>query len=153
MSLVSTSVSIVSCIDSNKIYGCTISSIVCINISNEFPEILFVLKKESIIGNLIESNIFFSINLLNSSQKQIAEKFANNRTPDNLEDGIWNLAGNKFAELHNARAVMNCAFVRRYIDHGAYIFVGNVQSYVGSDKIDGLLYDSRRYGSFLPDLA
>ena len=115
------------------------------------PEILFVLRKESIIGNLIESNKFFSVNLLNSSQKQIAEKFANSRTPDNLEDSTWNLAGNKFAELRNARAVMNCVFVRRYIDHGADIFVGNVQSYIGSDKIDGLLYDSRRYGSFLPD--
>ncbi len=151
MSLVSTSVSIVSCIDNNKIYGCTISSLVCVNISDEFPEILFVLKKESIMGNLIENNTYFSINLLNSSQKQIAEKFANSRTPDNLEDSTWNLAGNKFAELRNARAVMNCVFVRRYIDHGADIFVGNVQSYIGSDKIDGLLYDSRRYGSFLPD--
>jgi flavin reductase (DIM6/NTAB) family NADH-FMN oxidoreductase RutF len=153
MSLVSTNVSVLSCIKDQLIYGCTISSLVSVNISDELPEILFVLKSESIMGNLIESNKFFSINLLNSRQKQIAEKFANNRPPDNFEDGIWNLVGNKFAELHNARAVMNCAFVRRYIDHGADIFVGNVQSYIGSDKIDGLLYDSRRYGSFLPDMA
>jgi flavin reductase (DIM6/NTAB) family NADH-FMN oxidoreductase RutF len=151
MSLVSTPVSIVSCIDNNNIYGCTISSLVCVNISDEFPEILFVLKKESLIGNLIESNQFFSVNLLNSSQKQIAEKFANSRTPDNLEDSTWKITDNEFAELHNARAVINCVFNRRYIDHGADIFVGNVQSYIGNDKIDGLLYDSRRYGSFLPD--
>ena len=151
MSLVSTPVSIVSCIDNNNIYGCTISSLVCVNISDEFPEILFVLKKESLIGNLIESNQFFSVNLLNSSQKQIAEKFANSRTPDNLEDSTWKITDNEFAELHNARAVINCVFNRRYIDHGADIFVGNVQSYTGNDKIDGLLYDSRRYGSFLPD--
>ena len=151
MSLVSTPVSIVSCIDNNNIYGCTISSLVCVNISDEFPEILFVLKKESLIGNLIESNQFFSVNLLNSSQKQIAEKFANSRTPDNLEDSTWKITDNEFAELHNARAVINCVFNRRYIDHGADIFVGNVKSYTGNDKIDGLLYDSRRYGSFLPD--
>jgi hypothetical protein len=153
MSLVPTSVSVLTCYSSDNIYGCTISSLVSVNIDDKSPEILFVLKKESIIGNLIESNKFFSVNLLNSSQKQIAEKFANNRNPDNLKDSTWNLAGNKFAELHHARAVMNCIFVRRYIDHGADIFVGNVQSYIGSDKIDGLLYDSRRYGSFLPDLA
>jgi len=151
MSLVSTNVSVLSCIKDHLIYGCTISSLVSVNISDKFSEILFVLKKESIMGSLIENNTYFSINLLNSSQKQIAEKFANSRTPDNLEDSTWNLAGNKFAELRNARAVMNCVFVRRYIDHGADIFVGNVQSYIGSDKIDGLLYDSRRYGSFLPD--
>ena len=151
MSLVSTNVSVLSCIKNQLIYGCTISSLVSVNISDKFSEILFVLKKESIMGSLIENNTYFSINLLNSSQKQIAEKFANSRTPDNLEDSTWNLAGNKFAELRNARAVMNCVFVRRYIDHGADIFVGNVQSYIGSGKIDGLLYDSRRYGSFLPD--
>jgi flavin reductase (DIM6/NTAB) family NADH-FMN oxidoreductase RutF len=151
MSLVSTNVSVLSCIKNQLIYGCTISSLVSVNISDKFSEILFVLKKESIMGSLIENNTYFSINLLNSSQKQIAEKFANSRTPDNLEDSTWNLAGNKFAELRNARAVMNCVFVRRYIDHGADIFVGNVQSYIGSNKIDGLLYDSRRYGSFLPD--
>ena len=151
MSLVSTNVSVLSCIKNQLIYGCTISSLVSVNISDKFSEILFVLKKESIMGSLIENNTYFSINLLNSSQKQIAEKFANSRTPDNLEDSTWNLAGNNFAELRNARAVMNCVFVRRYIDHGADIFVGNVQSYIGNDKIDGLLYDSRRYGSFLPD--
>jgi len=151
MSLVSTNVSVLSCIKNQLIYGCTISSLVSVNISDKFSEILFVLKKESIMGSLIENNTYFSINLLNSSQKQIAEKFANSRTPDNLEDSTWKLTSNKFAELRNARAVMNCVFVRRYIDHGADIFVGNVQSYIGSDKIDGLLYDSRRYGSFLPD--
>ena len=151
MSLVSTNVSVLSCIKNQLIYGCTISSLVSVNISDKFSEILFVLKKESIMGSLIENNTYFSINLLNSSQKQIAEKFANSRTPDNLEDSTWNLAGNKFAELRNARVVMNCVFVRRYIDHGADIFVCNVQSYIGNDKIDGLLYDSRRYGSFLPD--
>ena len=151
MSLVSTNVSVLSCIKNKLIYGCTISSLVSVNISDEFPEILFVLKKESIMGSLIENNSYFSVNLLNSSQKQIAEKFANSRTPDNLEESTWKITDNKFAELHNARAVMNCVFNRRYIDHGADIFVGNVQSYIGNDKIDGLLYDSRRYGSFLPD--
>ena len=151
MSLVPTSVSILTCRSSDYIYGCTISSLVSVNIDDKSPEILFVLRKESVVGNLIESNKFFSVNLLNSSQKQIAERFANSRTPDNLEESTWKISDNKFAELYNARAVMNCVFNRRYIDHGADIFVGNVQSYIGNDKIDGLLYDSRRYGSFLPD--
>jgi len=150
MSLVATSVSIISCLDNNIIYGCTISSLVCININDESPEVLFVLKKQSMIGNLIESNKYFSVNLLNSTQKQISEKFANNRTPDDLEDNIWNLTDKKFAELINSRLVMNCVFTRRYIDHGADIFTGKVISHVGNDKLGGLIYDSRRYGRFLP---
>jgi flavin reductase (DIM6/NTAB) family NADH-FMN oxidoreductase RutF len=152
MSLVPTNVSIISCISNQLIYGCTISSLVSVNISDEFPEILFVLKKDSMIGNLIETNKYFSVNLLNSSQKQIAEKFANNRSPDNLKDSNWEIADDKFAVLNNTRAVMNCVFTRRYIDHGADIFVGNVRSSIGNNKTDGLIYDSRRYGHFLPGL-
>ena len=152
MSLVPTSVSILTCYSNNYVYGCTISSLVSVNIDDKFPEILFVLKKKSVIGNLIESNKFFSVNVLNSSQIQIAEKFANNRTPDNLEDSNWEIADNNFAVFYKARAVMNCVFTRKYIDHGADIFVGNVRSSIGNNKIDGLLYDSRRYGHFLPGL-
>jgi len=152
MSLVPTSVSVLTCYSSDNIYGCTISSLVSVNINDKSPEILFVLKKESIIGNLIESNKFFSVNLLNSSQKQIAEQFANNRSPDNLKDSNWEIADDNFAVLNNARAVMNCVFTRRYIDHGADIFVGNVRNSIGNNKTDGLIYDSRRYGHFLPGL-
>ena len=45
MSLVPTSVSILSCIQNSLIYGCTISSLVSVNIDEKSPEIIFVLKK------------------------------------------------------------------------------------------------------------
>ena len=56
MSLVPTSVSILSCIQNSLIYGCTISSLVSVNIDEKSPEIIFVLKNESLIGKIVMSS-------------------------------------------------------------------------------------------------
>lgn len=151
MSLVSTNVSVLSCIKDQLIYGCTVSSLVSVNISNESPEILFVLKKESMIGKEIERQGLFAVNLLNFAQKQLAEKYANQREPDNFTNNNWNISEQKFAQLVNARAVMNCSFNRKYTDHAADIFIGTVGSFIGNSEVSGLVYDSRKYGRFLFD--
>ena len=62
MSLVPTSVSILSCIQNSLIYGCTISSLVSVNIDEKSPEIIFVLKNESLIGKNIRLGNLFTIN-------------------------------------------------------------------------------------------
>ena len=64
MSLVPTSVSILSCIQNSLIYGCTISSLVSVNIDEKSPEIIFVLKNESLIGKNIRLGNLFTINVL-----------------------------------------------------------------------------------------
>jgi len=68
MSLVPTSVSILSCIQNSLIYGCTISSLVSVNIDEKSPEIIFVLKNESLIGKNIRLGNLFTINVLASSK-------------------------------------------------------------------------------------
>ena len=64
MSLVPTSVSVISCREESSIYGCTISSLVSVNVQEENPEIIFVLKKQSLMGEKIRANNFFTINVL-----------------------------------------------------------------------------------------
>ena len=151
MSLVPTSVSVLSCIKDPLIYGCTISSLVSVNISDESPEVLFVLKKNSMIGKEIEKQGLFAINLLNFTQKQLAEAYANQREPDNFSNNNWKISEQKFAQLVNARAVMNCSFNRKYTDNAADIFIGTVGSFIGSTEVSSLIYDSRKYGGFLLD--
>ena len=68
MSAVPTSVSIISCIKSDKIYGCTISSLVSLDVSDTSSKIAFMLKKESLVGKTIISNKSFSINVLIEQQ-------------------------------------------------------------------------------------
>jgi flavin reductase (DIM6/NTAB) family NADH-FMN oxidoreductase RutF len=84
MSLVPTSVSVVSCRDANSIHGCTISSLVSVNIQEESPEILFVLKKQSLVGEKIRANNFFTINVLSVGQAEVARKYSNDRSPENI---------------------------------------------------------------------
>ena len=80
MSLVPTSVSILSCIQNNLIYGCTISSLVSVNINEKSPEIIFVLKKESLIGNSIKLKNFFTISVLTSNQIGLAKRYSKERS-------------------------------------------------------------------------
>jgi len=84
MSLVPTSVSVISCIENSLIHGCTISSLVSINVRDENPELIFVLKKQSHIGGIIKANNFFSINVLSSQQGDIAQKFSADRLPEKI---------------------------------------------------------------------
>ena len=151
MSLVPTSVSVLSCVKDQFIYGCTVSSLVSVNISDESPEVLFVLKKDSMIGSEIAKQGLFSINLLNFSQTQIAEKYANQREPDKFDDNNWDLSKQNFAQLVNARAIMNCHFNRKYNGQGADIYVGTVDSFMGNTETPGLIYESRQYGRFTLD--
>ena len=73
MSLIPTSVSVVACLDERQVFGCTISSLVSLDVGLDSAKILFVLKKESLIGSKIIKNKYFSINVLTNTQKKYAE--------------------------------------------------------------------------------
>ena len=64
MSLIPSSVSVVSCLEEGIIYGCTISSLVSVDVNDENPEIIFVLRKQSAVGDKIKTWVeFFSISM------------------------------------------------------------------------------------------
>ena len=74
MSLIPSSVSVISCFEEGLIYGCTISSLVSVDVQEDNSEIIFVLKKQSLVGEKIKVNEFFKINVLSSSKDEIAQK-------------------------------------------------------------------------------
>ena len=147
MSLVPTSVSILSCIQDNLIYGCTISSLVSVDINEKSPEIIFVLKNESLIGNNIRLGSFFTINVLSSSQMNLAKKYSHEREPDLLSDQIWSISGG-FSKIQGARVYLECELAKVYESHAANIFVGSVKKYFGDFNRSALIYDARDYGRF-----
>jgi flavin reductase (DIM6/NTAB) family NADH-FMN oxidoreductase RutF len=147
MSLVPTSVSVLTCLDGNLIFGCTISSLVSVNINENDPEIIFVLKKSSNMGQKISSKKFFTINVLSSKQSQLAAKYSNNRDPDDSSVGPWKIEG-QFAEILDSRSVIHCRLSKVYDSHEADIFVGSVLKYYGNAEKPALVYDSRKYGQF-----
>ena len=147
MSLVPTSVSILSCFDGSVIYGCTISSLVSVDVQEENPEIIFVLKKQSLVGDKIKTNDFFSINVLSENQDSLAKKYSTNRLPERSLDPDWKI-NNNFAELLSCRAILNCKLLEIYDTHAADIYIGTVMSYSGVRNQLPLIYDSRRYGKY-----
>ena len=149
MSMVPTSVSILSCIQNNLIYGCTISSLVSVNINEKSPEIIFVLKNESLIGKNVRLGNLFTINVLASSQISLAKKYSQEREPDLLSDKTWNIS-NGFPKIQGARVYLECELTKVYDSHAANIFVGSVNKYFGDLNQSALIYDARDYGRFNP---
>lgn len=150
MSLVPTSVSVISCIENSLIHGCTISSLVSINVQDKNPELIFVLKKKSLIGGIIEAENFFTISVLSCQQGDIAQKYSTNRLPEKISDTNWVVKDN-FAEISNCTITMNCKLLKIYDNHAANIFVCTVVKHSGDQSKPSLVYDARRYGRFQPN--
>ena len=149
MSLVPTSVSVISCLDGHSIYGCTISSLVSVDISENSPEIMFVLKKNSTIGKKIESLKIYNINLLSADQEYIAKHYSGSRLPDKVGDSNWEIELDQFPTLRNSRVTFKCEFLGKYERHNADIHIGKVLSYQEDQNNNSLIYDSRNFGKFL----
>ena len=147
MSLVPTSVSVISCREESLIYGCTISSLVSVDVQEEKPAIVFVLKKQSLVGEKIKAFDFFTINVLSARQDEIAQKYSRDRSPENISDHSWIIEGN-FAEIPECRITMYCKLLKIYDNHTADIFVGQVVKYSGNQSQASLINDARRYGRF-----
>ena len=147
MSLITSSVSVVSCFEEGLIYGCTISSLVSVDVQENNPEIIFVLKKQSLVGEKIKTNKFFTMNVLSASQDEIAQKYSAARLPENISDSNWTIKGN-FAEILKCKIIMNCNLIQIYDNHAANIFVGNVIKHSIDQSQLTLIYNARKYGRF-----
>ena len=77
MSLIPASVSVVGLVKKSQIYGCTISSLVSLNVVN--PELLFVLRNGSGMLNVLGQQEPFSINVLSDGQRELAEFYSSKR--------------------------------------------------------------------------
>ena len=152
MSLIPTSVSIVALNNNSKIIACTVSSLVSVSIDSQNPEILFVLKKGSHTGSVIEKNRFFTLNILANNQQSFALEFSNQRDLDQeLDSNRWKFGSRNFVELFGSRVIMDCEINQVYEDHLAVIYVAKVVNYKFDSTIPALIYDERKYGSFHPN--
>lgn len=145
MSEIPTSVSVVSSIEQQKIFGCTISSLVSLDVNVESAKILFVLKKESLVGNKIISNKNFSVNVLAESQQHYAKYFSQERNPDVIDDNKWHVENIIYAELKNAKVVFNCELSSVIEFYSANVFVGKVLNIKNSLGRRPLIYSSRKF--------
>jgi flavin reductase (DIM6/NTAB) family NADH-FMN oxidoreductase RutF len=152
MSLVPSSVSVLATWVDSRIYACTISSLVSVNISSDDPEILFVLKKDSSTGDLIKTNKFFTINLLSHKQRDSADEFSNPRTISvGIDSKKWRLDSGNQLELIGSRVFMSCELIQVYEDHLADVYIAKVLKFKFDNTEPALIYDERKYGTFNPN--
>lgn len=152
MSSIPTSVSILATYDEISFSACTISSIVSVNISEENPEILFVLKKESHTGAEIKKNLLFSISVLSNSQTDLANAFSKPREIDrNFNSTLWSTRSSKILQLVGSKAFMECQLSSIYTGHLADIYIAKVLNYEFIENCSALIYNERKYGTFHPD--
>jgi flavin reductase (DIM6/NTAB) family NADH-FMN oxidoreductase RutF len=152
MSLVPSSVSVLATWVDSRIYACTISSLVSVNIGSDDPEILFVLKKDSSTGDLIKANKFFTVNLLSHKQRDSADEFSSPRTISvGIDSTKWRLESGNQLELIGSRVFMSCELIQVYEDHLANVYIAKVLKFKFDNTKPALIYDERKYGTFNPN--
>lgn len=145
MSLIPTSVSVVACLDQGQIFGCTISSLVSLDVGDDSAKILFVLKKESLIGSEISKTKFFSINVLTNTQQKYAEYYSRAREPDQFDGHKWQIENAKYALLLNSKVFFKCELHELIDTYPANIFVGKVIDAKPGLEEEPLIYSSRKF--------
>ena len=145
MSLIPTSVSVVSCLAKTHIYGCTISSLVSLDVEIDSAKILFVLKKESLIGAEIIKNKYFSISVLTSTQQKYAEYYSREREPDQIDDNKWQIENLKYATFLDSKVIFKCELYELIDSYPANIFVGKVIDAKPGLEEKPLIYSSRKF--------
>jgi len=147
--MVPTSVSLLATVANDQITACTISSLVSVNINNEFPAVLFVMKKGSITGYEVIKKGFFTINLLGERQASFAEIYSSPRVIDQeIDSSVWISDGN-FVKLINTRVTIYCKFYKKYCEFEADIFIGSVVRFELDQQIKPLIYNERTYCKFI----
>jgi len=147
MAAVPTSVSVVAVRTGNQIAACTISSLVGVEISPENPKLLFVLKKESLTGNLINTQKVFTISLLSKDQVDIAKEFSsNNPGLTNVTDASKSIA---FIEnqplIHNSVTTWFCHLIKVETNYGGDMYIAGIESVKHSKDRSPLIYLNRNY--------
>lgn len=150
LSLVTNSVSIVAVNSDNKVFGCTISSLQAIDVSNDKPRLIFILKKDSEIGNRLQKANEFSINALSADQTELARQFSDARDPQDIrqQSPTWSQKG-KTSILKNYVFYAICTLDRVIHFPSSNLFIANVVELECDTNNPILCYSRRGYGRFV----
>ena len=151
MSKVANTVSVLalsSKISQDGLIAVTISSIVSTSVEENQEEVLFILKSDSYASKYLEIGTQFSINVLKSSQKDLAifygksaDKTEKSRSVNTL---LWNYKGT-IPTLRDAHIVLECDVTDRLSRRNSTLFFAKVMESSHSSPSDPLLHFNRSY--------
>lgn len=113
MSMIPASVSIIGVLKNSQIFGCTISSLVSLNVVE--PELFFVLRNGSTLLSTIGHESVFSINVLSDKQKHLADYYSSEREIEFLatSNNPWKEANLNSIVLENSKVSFVCQLIKR----------------------------------------
>lgn len=151
MSLVPTSVSIirVTSLDTDpQIVAATISSLISLSVIEGEEEIMFALKNNSYLGQKLLTEKFFSINLLNSKQEDLAKKYGSSVKPAGSttenEEELW-IEMNNFKYLQNSVVSIFCELTDYLERKHSTLYFGKINASIGSIVSTPLVYQNRQF--------
>jgi flavin reductase (DIM6/NTAB) family NADH-FMN oxidoreductase RutF len=112
MSVIPASVSVIGLVKKSQIFGCTLSSLVSLNVIK--PELLFVLRNGSTLLNAIVHDELFSINVLSDRQKELADYYSSSREIESLSNtkNPWKELNPGLIVLENSKVSFGCRLKR-----------------------------------------
>ena len=151
LSNISSSVFVVGSLFEGKIHGCTISSLVSIDVSPDNQLVSFFLKMNSDFGSKLEIGRTVSFNLLSTEQKNMAVRYAGPRNPEAIElQDVWSVE-ERGPILHNAvfSLIGEVSQIQAFSTTKQYLC--RIFRVITNDEMNCLLYSKRRYGYFSED--
>jgi len=145
MARIPTNVSIVGSFEADRIRACTISSLVSVDIVD--PTIMFVLRNNSATLANIKSTQNFSINVLNSNQSGLSEKYSNKRVEvEDLSNSIsWSKHINGVPVIKDAHLIFFCELVSALESVNATVVIAKVMDVSTVNSKNPLIYFERKY--------
>lgn len=145
MSMIPASVSVIGVIKESQIFGCTISSLVSLNVVK--PELLFVLRNSSTLLNTIDHAGFFSINVLSDRQKDLAEYYSSAREIESISTtkNPWKENSRGLIVLANSKVSFVCRLKRRELLETSTLIFCTPEEAIESLNSSPLTYANRKY--------
>jgi flavin reductase (DIM6/NTAB) family NADH-FMN oxidoreductase RutF len=137
---------VLSVADEKCIHGFTISSLTSLTVSEEGPQVVFTIRKDSFFGSKL-GNLPFGISVLSETQSAESEQYARPRKPAPLlqESGSWSLTDRGVPLLRGAVSSA-VGEVTKVFDFGENnLFVATLCQPTTSVSGRPLIYSNRRY--------
>jgi flavin reductase (DIM6/NTAB) family NADH-FMN oxidoreductase RutF len=145
MSRIPNSVSVIGVLNGDQILGCTISSLISVDIDN--PELMFVLKNGSATLNALSSVGTLSVNVLGASQQYLAVNYSTVRAQEKYFDSesAWSRSMSGVIYLKNSLVSFICK-VNRIVPMKSTTLIFCAPEEVFGDKdSQPLIYVNRKF--------
>ncbi len=131
-----------------SVYGMTVNSFT--SVSLDPPIISVTLASGTRTSSIVQESGFFSVSILSSDQKEIADRFsgkANDKSNRFAGIETITLPGGQVA-LKDALAVLECRVIDRVKLRNSTVFLAEVDYTNVGGKGNPLVYHNREYGSY-----